>query len=407
MKGKLEKNAELLGKLDDEKESHSLENSAGELDGLGRSKNAEEAEKKENINIEITAGNGAFALDDQGSESGVNGEIYGKIGSDKKSKKRKKKRLFEFQFPVIKNSRKNIQKIGKKPNKNIINNQQNASFVGVNGAKTNANIIDKNSKKLEQGSKPKTSKLAGAERQINSKTKQGDTSHFVVVAPQKENTEKIAKKSEKNSSKNEQKIEENTTKIIFATQKTDTKNQEKADKIDAINKDDKSQNEAKSVSDRANKNQRNGGFVYAEVMPKTSKKQKQQAELIARLMADKERADERRRIEENERFYKKEKMRDIMRERRSIEYGLDSIERKAMKWQKISEEAYEEAMLHSYTLLFGDKAKKIFGMTTYDIYMSASVTAMRYCLEYQHDLELERERIRQKDRALAELLERM
>ena len=374
-----------------------------EKDMLGQSQSVGESEVKETGLSSAEVVQGDFAAENDSEYPAADAGKCDDSIISKRGKKRKKKRLRTVLVPVLKNNQKNIKKISKKYEKNSLNNNSGDYFDGANSVTESIKNSNKSCPQIEQNSVKTSVAARTGQGQEKIKINKVYSAKNIAIVSKKENAEKISNKSEKITQKNEQKIEKNTTITTENTQFVIAKNQNKSDKADASKTEKTTQETENWANDAAEEKQRNHGFVYAEIMPKTSKKQKQQAELIDRLLEEKERETKRRQMEDSEREQKEEKMRDIMRQRRDIEYGLDSIARKSKDWRAISEEAYADAMLNRFTLLGG---KKVFGMTVYDMYMGVSIAAMRYCLEYQHNLDLEREKIRQKDRQLEQLMER-
>lgn len=350
-------------------------------------------------------------------------------------KKRKKRRNIPLDFAVV-NGAKKIKKINKKSAKNSQEIASDFEYVDETPSKND----EKSDNKLKSN---QDEFIQNDDIEFTNETQEKSPKNL-------ENSQQIfvAKKSQKNSEKIQKNSPQFDTEKKKAEEKSDDKNagfgqfeniskseigQSKADIIkenDTRKSDDKrvffvaqtspaqekeikdlrAENETLKKENLALKREKNArkekGFYYAEILTNKSRKDKQRDEQLASLQEERTRENEKRKQEDLERKEKEEKTHDIIRQRKDIQYGLDYIQRKADMWRNVSEDAYQNAMMSLYTNLGNPANLQGKGLAGYSTYMALSLRAMRYSLDYQHDLEVEREKMLQKERELDRLMQR-
>lgn len=304
----------------------------------------------------------------------------GEIAAQKIKKNKKKKRKKLIQFALIKNSVKNTKKIRKKYSQN------SARVVFRVRGESDQEACQTYDKKEISGEI--ITKIHDNIR--NSKDTKNDNSPDRLKKSGK-NLQKIKKNdlTKKNFDKN---ISLQNSIAMNNNERCETVDEAKCGEV-----------EAKDDAFPQNKKSTHPGFGYAEVAARKSKREREATLLeLNKALAQAARREKELAEEQGER---REKTKNIMRQRKSVEYEIASLQKKADKWQKISQEAYFEAVC-CWSLEFAGNSKTFLGIPLSKMYYGASLAALRYCAEYQKDLAIEREKLSQKDRELMRLLER-
>ena len=240
-----------------------------------------------------------------------------------------------------------------------------------------------------------------------------------VQKPEKIKIKPAKIKEEKNTKKIEAKINKNT--VFMQTQpisepvikqKEVAKPQTKTEEIIKENKELKQENkELKRKNEQLNykekQKQIGRGFVYSEVM--INRKVKAKDAEIVQLKEKNNQLTEAQKRQMREEEIRQDKVNDIMRQRRNINYALERLEDKAKYWAEISEDAYIASLAkRTYHIVRNKPAKRYArGVASLsDILMGISIGAMAQSLGYQKDVRLERERLLQKEKELQRLLQR-
>lgn len=224
------------------------------------------------------------------------------------------------------------------------------------------------------------------------------------------NTQKIYKNSELMQSKSGEQVEfkpqndekKSAQKRVFYVEQV-APSESVLDKLRAENEALKKEN---SALKEVNKSRKEKGFYYAEILTSKGHRTRERERQLLAVREELAREEKIRKQEAEERERRAEKERDLIRQRKDIQYGLDYIQRKADWWRNKSEQAYQNAMMCLYTNLGNPFKNSGAGLNGYGSYMAVSLMALRYSLDYQHDLEKEREKILHKERELDRLLQK-
>ncbi len=147
-------------------------------------------------------------------------------------------------------------------------------------------------------------------------------------------------------------------------------------------------------------------FFYAEILSNKSSSERQKDKELVLLREAQARERAQRKQQEQESKEREDKIHDIIRQKKDVQYDLDYIRRKAEWWRKKSDEAYRSAMLSAALNCGNSTNLSRLGLDSYGRYMALSIMAMQYSLEYQKNLEEEREKILEKERKLDSLMQR-
>ncbi len=348
-------------------------------------------------------------------------------------KKGKKKRKVLFNIAIVNFGSKKCKKNSKKITKNkvfaVSKSDEIASDKGLINDEIPQNDLDKNAATKTTPNCDFIGQVEAKNTVVNRTAGEQVLRENVTPATRKNTRLFVGKKSEKNSVINSEKIDNKCEKVAENDDKQSNLNMKRnagksgakrvffvvgdvsknVNIVDKEKQDLRAENEAlkkENLALKREKNQRREkGFVYAEILSNKSKKDRVRDELLAELQEERARNTEKQKQQDREREIREEKTHDIIRQRKDIQYGMEYIRRKADKWREVSAEAYSNAILSFYADM-GRKNTNMFGFDRYSIYMRLSVAAMKYCMEYQHDLDLEQEKLLQKERELEQLMQR-
>lgn len=160
------------------------------------------------------------------------------------------------------------------------------------------------------------------------------------------------------------------------------------------NKELKEKN-AKLAAQNEALNKENRGFQYAEVM--TNKKESKKDQEIAQLKEEKEAQSAKQKQIDLEESRRQDKINDIVRQRKDMNYTIERLEDKVPDWYEISDHAYMVAM----DCYFSGTMFRGINLSNY--WMGKSMIARAFAQGYQRDLQSEREKMLEKERQLQRL----